>query len=195
MPNHLVIPDRRPLLPTPGRRPDRIAFVITSLPPMYPSSFKSPAATDTANVRDERRVGQMGKGLAIGISLSHQTIPDIDLQVLAVRTDHRDIEALVAIAARPVERRFQHDLFFRIALRTVETRSGLGNAKDVTDAVITNTITGTEVRVGVVVESAPANATRIDFIGSQLIVNARVAHRVFRNPLDIVVALVGTCDQ
>src|SRR6185369_8496312 len=122
------------------------------------------AAEGRANVRDKRRVREIAEVLLVRIDVRHQTIADVDLQVLAVRANHRDVEALVAIAARPVKRGLQHDLFFWITLRLVKTSGRFRNPKDVRDAVIANTIAGAKISVRVVVKRAPANPARVSLV-------------------------------
>ena len=88
-----------------------------------------------------------------------------------------------------LKRRLEHDLFRRIALRFVKTGGRLGDAKDIGDAVIANTVAGTEIPVRVVVERAPADAPCIPLVGCELIVYARMPQRVLRHALDLVFAL------
>jgi hypothetical protein len=90
-----------------------------------------------------------------------------------------------------VKRRHEHDFFVGIALRAVEAGGRLGLAEDIGDAVIADAVAGAEVRVGVVVEGAPADAAGVLRIGGQLVVNARMAQRVFAQPLDVVDGLGG----
>ena len=79
------------------------------------------------------------------------------------------------VAARPMERRLEHDFLGGIALRFVESRGWLGFAEDVGDAVIADAIAGAEIAVRVVVEGAPADASGVLRIGGKLVVNAGVA--------------------
>ena len=48
-------------------------------------------------------------------------------------------------------------------------------------------IAGAEVRMRVVVESTPAKSARVLLVRCQLIVNARVPHRVFSDALDVII--------
>jgi hypothetical protein len=73
----------------------------------------------------------------------------------------------------------------------VESGGGLGLAKDVGDAVVADAVAGAEVGVGVVVESAPADAARILRIGSELVVDARVADGVLAQRSMLSMVLVG----
>ena len=93
-----------------------------------------------AKIRDERRISEIPKVLPVRIDFRNQMIPHVDLDVLAIRANHGDVKALIAIAARPIERRFQYYLFFWIALRFVKTGSGFRNTKDIRDPVIADTI-------------------------------------------------------
>ncbi len=106
------------------------------------------------------------------------------LEVLAVRAHQRLREADDSSLARPVERRLQHDLFVRVALRFVKARGGFRLAENIGDAVVADAVARAEIRVGVVVEGAPADAAGVLRIRRELIVNARMAQRVFAQTLD-----------
>ena len=58
-------------------------------------------------------------------------------------------------------------------------------------AVVADVIAGAEIRVRVVVESAPADAARITIVGGQLIVHAGVPQGVLHHALHVVEALGG----
>ena len=90
-----------------------------------------------------------------------------------------------------MKRRFEHNLFFRIALRFVEARGRFWFAKDVGDAVIADAVAGTEVGMGIVVECTPSDSAGILRIGCELIVDAGMAQRVFALPLVIIGGLGG----
>ena len=70
---------------------------------------------------------------------------------------------------------FEDDLFFGIALRFVKGTGRFRFAEDVGDAVEADAVAGTEVRVRVVVEGAPADAAGVARIGRELVVDAGVA--------------------
>ena len=84
-----------------------------------------------------------------------------------------------------------------MALRLVEAGGRLVLAEDVRDAVVADAVAGTEVGVRVVVEGAPADASSVLRIGGKLIVNARMAERVFALPLVVIGGLggVGVADE
>ena len=83
-----------------------------------------------------------------------------ELQMIAVRTDDSGGEAGVLVVTRPVIRRFEHNLLVGIALRFVETGSGLRLAENIRNSVIADAIAAAEIGVGVVVERAPPEAAR-----------------------------------
>src|SRR4030095_12547992 len=58
-------------------------------------NFQVAPATPHAltNVGHEWRVGEIAKVLLVGINLRNQPITDVDLEVLAIRGNHRDTEA------------------------------------------------------------------------------------------------------
>src|SRR5690242_14475168 len=100
----------------------------------------------------------MRKILSIRSNVRDKILADVDLEMLTIRRNHRDVETLVTIPARPVKRRLQDDLFRRIALRLVKSTGRFRNPENISNAVIANAIGGTEVRVRVVVKRAPSNA-------------------------------------
>src|SRR5258707_461763 len=85
-----------------------------------------------------------------------------------------------------MEGRFEHNLFSGIALRLVESRGWFRFAEDVGHAVIADTIARTEVAMGVVIESTPANSPGILWVRCQLIMDAGVAYRVFGKAFHVV---------
>ena len=133
----------------------------------------------------------MWKLLAVGIGLGHQAARYVELEVIAVGGDQGIGEAPVLIAARPVEGWHEDDLFFRVALRAIETGGRLGLAEDVSNAVIADAVAGAEVVVSVVVEGAPADAAGVLRVGGQLIVDTRVADGVLAEAFDVVDGLGG----
>src|SRR5688572_32038809 len=129
----------------------------------------------------------MRKLFAIRIEFRYQAVCHIDFHVLTIGTDHCNSEGLVSIPARPVKSGFEDDLLFRVALRFVKPRGRLRNTEDIADAVIANAIARTEIRMRVVVESAPAKAAGVSLIRGQLIMDPSVTHRMFRDPLDVII--------
>src|SRR5437764_2798813 len=85
----------------------------------------------------------------------------------------------------------ENDFFVRIALRLVEAGGGLGLAEDVGDAVVADAVPGAEVRMGVVIECAPADAAGILRTGRELVVYARVAQGVLALALVVIGGLGG----
>src|SRR5882757_3671584 len=94
--------------------------------------------------------------------------------MFAVGADEPFCKAYGLIVTRPAECGLEHDLFRRIALRLVEERRRLWLAEDIRHTVVADAIAGTEVRVRVVVEGAPADAAGVLRIGCQRVVHARV---------------------
>jgi hypothetical protein len=86
---------------------------------------------------------------------------------------------------------FQNNLFFRIALRFVETGRRFGYAEDIAHAGVADSVARAEIAVGIVVESTPGDASALAVVGSELIVNARMPKNVFRHALYLVEALGG----
>src|SRR5439155_11130090 len=85
-----------------------------------------------------------------------------------------------------MERWLQHDFLVRITLRLVEASRGFRLTKDVGYAVIADAVSGPEISVRVLIKGAPANTAGILRIRRQLIVNARMAQRVFGETLNVV---------
>ena len=82
---------------------------------------------------------------------------------------------IAPIAARcPVEGWFKHDLFGGIALRFVKICCRFGKAEDIAYAVVTHTVPGAEICMGIVIEGAPADTAGVLGIGTKLVVNARM---------------------
>src|ERR1700740_1781720 len=106
--------------------------------------------------------------------------------MIAVGTDDRFGKARGLIAVGPMERRFENNLLRRIALRFVESRSRLGLAEDIGNTVIADAVARAEVRVRVVIERAPADATGILRVGCQLIVNPRMTQSVLAMPFIVI---------
>ena len=131
----------------------------------------SPLVKEFAEFDDEGCVLKMRELFAVGIDFGHQLVRDVELQMVAVGADHGLRKSDGFVAARPVECGLKHDFFRRIALRFIESRSRFGFAEDVGDAVIADAVAGAEIAVGVVVESAPADAARILRIGGELVVD------------------------
>src|ERR1700722_14873667 len=86
----------------------------------------TPLPLRLSEVHAEWRILQVIELLTVRIDLDKR-LPLVvafhkELQVVAVRADHRDGKVYRLIALRPVECRLQHNLFFRIALRFVKSR-------------------------------------------------------------------------
>ena len=105
-----------------------------------------------------------GRRASARLHLGDHPAADVVAQLLAVRANERLSEGLVLIAAGPVERRFEHDLFRRIALRPVESRRRLRNAKDIRNAVVADTVARTEIIVRVVIKSTPAKPAGVPIV-------------------------------
>jgi hypothetical protein len=85
-----------------------------------------------------------------------------------------------------VIRGFEHDLLVGIALRFVETSSGLQLAENVRNSVVADAIATAEISVRVVVERAPTEAAGELRVGGDLIVNARVAKGMLAQAIGVV---------
>src|SRR5689334_22176471 len=85
-----------------------------------------------------------------------------------------------------MKRRFEHDFFRRVALRFVESGCGFRFTKNVSHAVITDAIAGTEITVRVVVKSTPSNATGILRTRGNLVMDAGMPQSVLDQPLYII---------
>jgi hypothetical protein len=96
-------------------------------------------------IRHKRRVLKIRECLAIRLQVSHWPIGNVDLQLIAIRRDHRNSKRLIPIATRPVKRRLKDDLFLWIDLRLIKTGGWFANAKDISDPVIADAIAGTEI--------------------------------------------------
>src|SRR5207244_10678485 len=117
----------------------------------------------------KRRMREIRKVSPIRISFEHQLVPDIKLQMITVRPNHRiachesairgpNSEAAGPVTLRgPLKARLQNDFFFRIALSLVKVRRGFRQPEDVADPVIADAIAGAKVIVRVIVKSAPAD--------------------------------------
>src|ERR1035441_2552739 len=123
------------------------------------------------------------------IKLRDRLVINEKLEVIAVGAHNTLAESDGFVAARPAEGRLQHNVFFRVALRFIETRSGLGLAENVGHGVVTNPVAGTEVEMCVVVEGAPANTTGVLYIRSQLVVDAGMTQCVLCQPFLVVYSL------
>ena len=141
------------------------------------------------HVENEGRIAKVAKITPVGIDLRDQFVIDIELEMVAVGADHSGVESDRFIPARPAEGGFQHNFLPRVALRFVKTRGGLGLAENVSHAVVTNAVAGAEVEMGVVVESAPADAAGVLRIRGELVVGAGVTQSVFSKPFGIVKGL------
>ena len=151
----------------------------------------SPSEDGFLQIGDKRGIAKVGKFGFVGADFRHQLVRNVEFQMIAIRTDDGLGEADGFIAAGPMEGRLEDDFFFGIALGLVKAGGGLGFAENVGDAVIADAVAGAEVAVSVVVKGAPADASRVLRIGSELIVDARVAHGVFGEALDLVDGLGG----
>ena len=85
-----------------------------------------------------------------------------------------------------MKRRFENNLLRGVALRFVKTGRSLRLAKDICYSVIADVVACAEVRVRVVIESAPANTASVLRIRSELIVDACVTQRVLTLTLIVV---------
>src|SRR3954452_22155793 len=92
-----------------------------------------------------------------------------------------------------MESRLKHDLLGRIALGLVESRRRFGFTEHICHSVVANAIARTEIAVSVVIEGAPANPSRILRVGRKLIGNARMAHCVLGEALNLIDRLRGIC--
>ena len=90
-----------------------------------------------------------------------------------------------------MERGFKHDLFGRIALRFVESRSRFRLAENVGDTVIANAVAGAEITMGVVIEGAPADAACVLRVRGKLVMDAGVAQRVLGQAFHVVDGFSG----
>lgn len=107
----------------------------------------------------------MGKLSPVGVGFGDQLIGNIKFQVVTVRADQGFSEADGFIPDSPMKSGLENNFFGRIALGFVETSCRLGFAENVGDAVVADAIAGTEIRVSVVVEGTPANATSVLRVG------------------------------
>src|SRR6266571_2295113 len=155
------------------------------------NSQVAPVADGAPQINNKRRIAKVGELGLVRVRFRYELVRNIKFHVVAIRTDDGLGESDGFIAASPVEGGLDDDFFLGIALRFVETGSGLGFAENVGDAVIADAVAGTEIGVSVVIEGAPADAAGVLRIGSKLIVNARVAQRVFGQALDLVDGLGG----
>jgi hypothetical protein len=145
-----------------------------------------PACAYFAYVEDEGRVFEIAEFNAVRIDLSQGrplrrgtgSRSHIELEVITVRADDGLGEEERLVAARPMEGRLEHDLLLRLALRLIEAGGELGFAKDVGDAVITDSVARAEVCVRVVVEGAPADSSGVLRVGGELVVNPGMAQGV-----------------
>src|SRR5664279_3178917 len=111
----------------------------------------------------------MGKLSTVRLHVSHEHIVDIELKMVAIGADDRLGESDGRIASGPVECRLKHDFFCGITLRLVEPCGRFWFPEYICHPVVTNTVTGAEISVRVVIEGAPSNPARILQIGGELI--------------------------
>src|ERR1700760_3613003 len=98
--------------------------------------------------------------IGLGELLPLTIVFDKQLQVIAIRADHCDCELGGFVTGCPVERGLENNLFFGVTLRLVESRRWLWLAEDIANAVIADAVARTEIIMRVVIECAPADATR-----------------------------------
>src|SRR5271170_2078385 len=107
------------------------------------------------------RMAQAAELAPVRVNLGDQLVIDIELQMVAVGADYSVAESDRFVSARPAERRLQHNFLLWVALRFIEARGRLGLAKDVSYAVVTNTVARAKIGMRVVIEGAPAKAAGI----------------------------------
>jgi hypothetical protein len=133
----------------------------------------------------------MRVALTIRLEVCHMAVVDVHRHPRAVGQDQPQTgtSVVAVVAPGPEEGRLEDDLLGGITLRAVDRRGGLGHPEHVRDPVVAHAVARTELRMGVVVERAPAEAAGDAWIGVDGVQDRRVQQGVVLGALDVVVPL------
>ena len=101
----------------------------------------------------------------------HRIVTEFEFDLIAVgQNDQWQNQALATLAPRPEGHGLHHRFVADIALALIGISGKLGNAKHITDAVITDPVSTAEILMRVVIKQTPGNTTgdiRIGIAGIQ----------------------------